>query len=446
MPELEVVGRMLMKGGRTPYENALEVLSYVLSFSSFYLFVCVAKRQVAKHSFRAESSTWSRLVFNCVGEREESELFIRSQRDEQLEREKAETETFMQAAARLGICVLGIQVSYLLWGLMQERIMTRPYETGELFKSSKFLVFANRFLALFVAFVAVKMRGRPRSSEGQAPLYKYSFSSVSNILSSVFQYEALKFVSFPTQVLAKSCKMVPVMLMGYVVNRKSYSALEYAVATVVTAGATIFKLNERNDAPEKNTELVGIVLIVGYMGMDSFTSNWQSKVFKQYGVESTTMMMYSNLFSSGFTALGLLVTLEIVDVVHFLTRNPSVVPHIVTMSVCSAVGQLFIFYTIKHYGPLVFATIQTVRQLLSIVLSIGFFGHEVNFMEAMGVFLVFSALGGQILHKWLTRKRSSPPRKLTSPCERVEETSEDAEAAVNNTPVSDNPQAALLAK
>tara|TARA_B100000780_G_C20715572_1_gene284481 strand:+ start:52 stop:210 length:159 start_codon:yes stop_codon:yes gene_type:complete len=27
------------------------------------------------------------------------------------------------------------------------------------------------------------------------------------------------------------------------------------------------------------------------------------------------------------------------------------------------VGQLFIFYTIKRYGPLVFATIQTVRQL-----------------------------------------------------------------------------------
>ena len=29
--------------------------------------------------------------------------------------------------------------------------MTRPYSTGELFRSSKFLVFANRFLALLVA-------------------------------------------------------------------------------------------------------------------------------------------------------------------------------------------------------------------------------------------------------------------------------------------------------
>ena len=52
----------------------------------------------------------------------------------------------------------------MLWGLMQERIMTKPYETGELFRSSKFLVFANRFLALVVAWAAYKVmaRGDPK--------------------------------------------------------------------------------------------------------------------------------------------------------------------------------------------------------------------------------------------------------------------------------------------
>ena len=42
--ELEVVGRMLgVKGGRTAYENMLEVLSYTISFASFYIFVYLAK-------------------------------------------------------------------------------------------------------------------------------------------------------------------------------------------------------------------------------------------------------------------------------------------------------------------------------------------------------------------------------------------------------------------
>ena len=45
----------------------------------------------------------------------------------------------------------------------------------------------------------------PSATEHSAPLYKFSFSSISNIVSSVSQYEALKYVSFPTQVVAQSC-------------------------------------------------------------------------------------------------------------------------------------------------------------------------------------------------------------------------------------------------
>lgn len=43
----------------------------------------------------------------------------------------------------------------------------------------------------------------------------------SNVMSSWFQYEALKYVSFPTQVLAKASKVIPVMLMGKVVQGKT---------------------------------------------------------------------------------------------------------------------------------------------------------------------------------------------------------------------------------
>jgi len=292
--------------------------------------------------------------------------------------------------------------------------MTKPYETGEHFRSSKFLVFANRFLALLAAWAVMAFNGESvaRSANG-TPLYKFSFSSVSNILSSVCQYEALKFVSFPTQVLAKSCKMVPVMLMGYVVSRRVHSAFEYLVAIGVTAGAAMFKLYETNDAPVKDTELWGIILIVAYMVCDSFTSNWQSSVFKQYKVSSTAMMMYANLFSSAFTALGLVLTLEVVQVHAFLVANPSCIMHIFTMAVCSAVGQLFIFYTIRRYGPLVFATIQTVRQFLSVVLSIVFFSHPINLMMGSGIAIVFFSLGAQIYDKW--RKRKTPAQKPLPP-------------------------------
>merc|ERR1712060_985362 len=173
-------------------------------------------------------------------------------------------------------------------------------------------------------------------------------------------------------------------------------------------------LNESNDAPVKNTEFVGIAFILGYMVTDSFTSNWQSKVFKLYGVGSIEMMMYANLFSSGFTALGLVVTLEIVSVWTYFIANPTIMTHMFVMAICSAVGQLFIFTTIKKYGPLVFATIQTVRQLLSIMLSIIFFGHPVNHMEELGIAIVFIALAAQIAQKYVARKNKSSKRVASS--------------------------------
>jgi adenosine 3'-phospho 5'-phosphosulfate transporter B2 len=70
-------------------------------------------------------------------------------------------------------------------------------------------------LALFISLAIVVFR-RVRSTKQmkEAPYYYYAPSSLSNSLSSWAQYESLKFVSFPTQVLSKSCKLIPVMLVS----------------------------------------------------------------------------------------------------------------------------------------------------------------------------------------------------------------------------------------
>ena len=52
-------------------------------------------------------------------------------------------------------CFLMPQVSYLSWGVIQERIMTRAYgktdeNTGERFNNSQFLVFINRYLHITI--------------------------------------------------------------------------------------------------------------------------------------------------------------------------------------------------------------------------------------------------------------------------------------------------------
>lgn len=101
-----------------------------------------------------------------------------------------------------------VQVSYLTWGVLQEKIMTQRYYTvmpsspledgGQRFGDSQFLVFVNRVLAFTLSGLYLLVSQQPRHV---APVYKYSYCSFSNIMSSWCQYEALKFVAFPTQVV-----------------------------------------------------------------------------------------------------------------------------------------------------------------------------------------------------------------------------------------------------
>ena len=82
--------------------------------------------------------------------------------------------------------------------------------------------------------------------------------------------------------------------------------------------------------------------------------------------------------------------------------------HLVIFSLCSTVGQLFIFKTIKAFGPVVFAICMNTRIILSILLSAFVYSHEITFQGALGLAIVFSAIayrikrkgGGRQLVKW----------------------------------------------
>jgi adenosine 3'-phospho 5'-phosphosulfate transporter B2 len=134
----------------------------------------------------------------------------------------------------------------------------------------RFLVFVNRILALAAATAIVWFSDQGKH---RTPLHKYSFPSMSNVMSSWFQYEALKFVSFPTQVLAKASKVIPVMLMGKVVNGTTYPMWEYGCAAGLALGVAVFmfmkdEAGESAVADETATSVSGIILLVGYMCFD----------------------------------------------------------------------------------------------------------------------------------------------------------------------------------
>ncbi|XP_072152624.1 adenosine 3'-phospho 5'-phosphosulfate transporter 1 isoform X2 [Bemisia tabaci] len=291
-------------------------------------------------------------------------------------------------------CFFGLLSTYLTWGYLQEKIMTQEYRNSngdrQFFKDSQFLVFVNRALAVIFSGVYLLFTKQPRHTP---PLYKYIYASLSNIMSSWCQYEALKFVSFPTQVLTKASKIIPVMVMGKLMSQKKYEYYEYVTAISVSIGMMFFLFGTPEDKKSgaSVTTVSGCLLLIGYVVFDSFTSNWQGALFSQYRMSSVQMMCGVNVFSSLLLLVSLVVQGSLFKSLAFMTMFPAFVYDCIIISTSSAAGQFFIFFTIENFGPVVFTIFMTVRQVLSVLLSCYSYSHTVSNISIIGVVLIFIA-------------------------------------------------------
>lgn len=76
----------------------------------------------------------------------------------------------------------------------------------------------------------------------------------------------------------------------------------------------------------------------------------------------------------------------------FLSRHPDCLWNIVILSCAATIAQLFISHTIKTFGALLFATVMTTRQFLSILLSCFLFLHPLSWGQTLATCIVFGAL------------------------------------------------------
>eukprot|EP00532_Pseudo-nitzschia_australis_P004418 CAMPEP_0168182588 /NCGR_PEP_ID=MMETSP0139_2-20121125/11974_1 /TAXON_ID=44445 /ORGANISM="Pseudo-nitzschia australis, Strain 10249 10 AB" /LENGTH=376 /DNA_ID=CAMNT_0008103529 /DNA_START=393 /DNA_END=1523 /DNA_ORIENTATION=- len=316
-----------------------------------------------------------------------------------------------QQAFKFAICFFGLQASYLTWGYMQELIMTTIFEPtpgspdGK-FPSAAFCVFSNRFLAVLVGAVACKIKHGALYANNVAPILSFAPCALSNTLSSWSQYASLKYVAFPVQTVFKSSKIIPVMMMGKFLKGSSYPLGQYVEAFLITVGVVIFSLTTKTAKENHDTQTIGLIFMVMYICCDSFTSQWQDKIYQQYGrsnVDQYQMMLCVNSCAIIITTTGLLISGDIPVVYEFLIKNPVALHYNIITAITSATGQFFIYKTIKEFGPIVFTIIMTTRQMFSITISCVIFGHKLGLKSLVGAALVFSVIFYQIRRKHLAR-------------------------------------------
>eukprot|EP00984_Skeletonema_dohrnii_P003130 scaffold1043_cov127-Skeletonema_dohrnii-CCMP3373.AAC.2 len=320
---------------------------------------------------------------------------------------------FAKTAGRFLFCFTGLQVSYLTWGYMQELIMTTTFTPTASapdgrFPSAAFCVFSNRFLAIIVAMIAVRIKHGAILQNNVAPLVAFAPCALSNTMSSWSQYASLRYVSFPVQTVFKSSKIIPVMVMGKFLKGANYPYSQYLEALLITVGVAIFSIASKSSNSDTTTEIIGLLFMCTYITFDSFTSQWQSKVYDKYGkanVDPYQMMLGVNSSAIVMTTMGLIAGGDIPKIIEFFQVNPNVLQYNIITAITSASGQLFIYTTIKEFGPIVFTVIMTTRQMMSICISSILFGHTMTWKAAVGALLVFGVLFYQIRRKYIASQR-----------------------------------------
>jgi len=277
------------------------------------------------------------------------------------------------------------------YGVIQERVMSVPYG-GELFKVSIFLVLINRIVAII--FASTMCAANHESPVNKATLWKYFAISLSNVAASTCQYEALKWVSFPVQMLGKSFKMMPVMIWGIVISQKNYGITDWLVAAAVTGGVTEFLMTGNISAPasDANDSAYGLALLVGFLLFDGFTSTFQEKLFKEHQTSKYNQMLYINLGSAFTSLITLLVTGGFAQAFAFCAAHPAFVMDAGMLSGAAVGGQFFIYSMVKEFGALSFAATMNVRQVLSIVISYIMYSKPISGLQIGGLLMVFGAL------------------------------------------------------
>jgi len=64
-------------------------------------------------------------------------------------------------------------------------------------------------------------------------------------------FQALQWVNYPTQVVGKSCKPIPVMILGVLFGGKRYPLLKYLFVLLIVIGVALFTYKDKGSSSGK---------------------------------------------------------------------------------------------------------------------------------------------------------------------------------------------------
>ncbi|KAI3687504.1 hypothetical protein L1987_81201 [Smallanthus sonchifolius] len=281
------------------------------------------------------------------------------------------------------ICSSGFFFGYLVNGICEEYVYNRlQFSYGWYFT----------FIQGFVYLILLRVQGfTPKQMVN--PWNMYVKLSAVLMGSHGLTKGSLAYLNYPAQLMFKSTKVLPVMIMGAFIPglRRKYPLREYFSAFLLVVGLILFTLADANTSP--NFSIVGVVMVSGALIMDSFLGNLQEAVFT-INRETTQMEMLfcSTVVGTPFLIPPMILTGELFRAWNSCYEHPYVYGVLIFEAVATFVGQVSVLSLIAIFGAATTALITTARKAVTLLLSYIIFTKPMSEQHAVGLILIAAGI------------------------------------------------------
>ncbi|CAE7745975.1 Slc35b2 [Symbiodinium sp. KB8] len=287
----------------------------------------------------------------------------------------------------LFVCTMAIHVVYLVYSLLQEFLSSHTFES-DLFNFPLTLVALSHSAGALLSLAALCASGHQVVAPGMIGTL---LPATTDLVATSLQHAALYLMFFPAQSLMKTLKVLPVMLVGSCLQNRVYSSLDYVEGFLLTCFVAFFvwdfQIHEVEEV-EKKMSMAGIFMMFGYLTVDSFTSNFQDHIYQTTGLEPGHMLLGMESISGIMAWILTIVSGELPLAFQFIRSHPEITFFLTIFAMAAAVGAFSCVLTVRLFGPAVFTLIMTSRAIMSLLLSVICFQHEVAWEECLCLIVV----------------------------------------------------------
>lgn len=226
-------------------------------------------------------------------------------------------------------------------------------------------------------------------------------------------------INYVLHIVLRSSKFFGVIFFNFISKSKEnrISVNDLVFGFFFTVGVVIFSFtgSKKN---EQSTSLFGLFCALTAFFLDGAVSYFQGKTrnVNMPSVSSFCFMQMTNFWCLIASIIFSLMKNSLYTGFVLLLRNPDVLLIMISLACVSVIGQFFTFDHINRFGSVSLSLVNTIRKILSIVLSILIYRHPMNLARYCGLGVIFLVLVGNTFGKqiilWLNKKMNSSPTKI----------------------------------